>query len=172
MRDSQGLLLYCQEEECTNAHAGFGKCGTHGGWEVHGEEPSELPVKVGGEGIWGFLERTVYPMPTTPDEWNALGKQFRTYPTLWEPVADYCFDQAGSVHPVPGLNEQLAHARLMSDYEIDRDFNDCLLPLASEDDQEVLKAYADARKNAPGWSPKRNIGNNHKWIDPEIKRAA
>jgi hypothetical protein len=59
-------------------------------------------------------------------------------------------------------NELMTQAAMMTDYEIDKDFDDCLLPVAkSVEDAEVLAAYAKARRLAPYFGPGKRGSNNH-----------
>ena len=68
----------------------------------------------------------------------------------------------GQATTPPSCEALIAHARMMSDYEITHDFGDCLLPVAqSAEDAEVLAAYAKARKMAPYFGPGKRGSNNH-----------
>jgi hypothetical protein len=70
------------------------------------------------------------------------------------------------------LTELMRHAEMMSDYELDRDFVDCLIPVAeSEEDQARLMAYYQARRKGPYWSPGKPGANNGQHVDFWGERA-
>ena len=59
----------------------------------------------------------------------------------------------------------LRYARRMSDWEIKKDYEDCLVVVAgSEEDAEQLRAYGEARMKAPHFSPGKPGHNNHEFI--------
>lgn len=59
------------------------------------------------------------------------------------------------------LEKLMAHARMMSDGELAKDFKDCVLPLAaSQQDRIMLESYFGARKDAPYWSPGGHSNND------------
>lgn len=69
------------------------------------------------------------------------------------------------------LEDLLKHAAMMSDSELVRDFEDCLVPVAqSPEDEEALLAYFQARKRAPYFAPGGKT-NNHKNIPTEPQRG-
>lgn len=59
----------------------------------------------------------------------------------------------------------MAHAARMSDYEIDRDFMECLVPVAETPEAaETLIAYGNARRKALYFGPGRKGANNHEQV--------
>jgi len=62
------------------------------------------------------------------------------------------------------------HAKRMTDDELNRDFVDCLIPVAeSVEDEAILMKYFSARKRAEGWAPRKKGANSHKNIGSGTK---
>ena len=66
---------------------------------------------------------------------------------------------------MPSHDELMRHAAPMTDAELLRDFDDCLLPLAdSTGSAEALKEYAWARRKARDFSPGKAGACNHRTV--------